>query len=288
MAGVASGCMTGEAPYDPVRAFRAFGFLVLRRFFDPGPVADELDAVLPDIVAARSESGGIRFQYVPMMTERTPASLALLDRSDVVAATLLGGAVLPTRAKGARYWGDTPWHTDSDAPLASIGFLAYLDPLDAETGALRVLPGSQCPGYAEAIRNLAAGGDLQLESSGVVLPSKPGDLIVLEERLWHASFGGNVRRQWRVDFLRVPVDEETDRLTRQYFADLYRPDSVVRYDAARHPSYGSAWKRSSRPAVAQLAALGAYELAEAQEARRSSLRFDRELACGRCWSLSHC
>jgi hypothetical protein len=261
--------MTREEQCEPVSAFRAFGFLVLRRFFDPGPLSDEIDAVLADIDAAGPyESDRVRFQYVPMMTEQTPASLALLDRSDTVAATLLGGSVLPTRAKGARYWGDTPWHADSDAPLASIGFLAYLDATGAETGALRVLPGSHRPQYAEAIRHLAA-GDCHLDLPGVALPTEPGDLIVLDERLWHASIGGRVRRQWRVDFLRVPVDHEADRLTRQYFAGLYAPDWIVRYDAARHPSYGSTWKQSSRPAVAHLAALGVYELAEAQEARRS-------------------
>ena len=106
------------------------------------------------LVADVSSSGDIRFQYVPMMTAETPVSLSLLDRAGTVAAALFGGPVLPTRAKGVRYFGDTPWHTDSDSPLTSVGFLAYLEPVGAESGALRVLPGSHHPQLGDAIRAL--------------------------------------------------------------------------------------------------------------------------------------
>ena len=138
---------SSELTFDLTRqsshAFRTFGFVVLRQFFDPSPLAAEIDQVMHDgLVSDVSSSGEIRFQYVPMMTARTPVSLSLLDRVEAVAAALLGGPVLPTRAKGARYSGNTPWHTDSAFPLASVGFLAYLEPLGAENGALRVLPGS--------------------------------------------------------------------------------------------------------------------------------------------------
>jgi hypothetical protein len=34
------------------------------------------------------------------MTAKTPVSLSLLDRVEAVAAVVLGGSVLPTRAKG--------------------------------------------------------------------------------------------------------------------------------------------------------------------------------------------
>src|SRR5262249_35930230 len=68
-----------------------------------------------------------------------------------VATTLLGGPVLPTRAKGVLYGGDTPWHADSAFAVASVGFAAYLEPLRAETGALRVLPGSHRGDFTEAL-----------------------------------------------------------------------------------------------------------------------------------------
>ena len=149
--------MTFNLTRQSADAFQTFGFVVLRRFFEPSPLAAEIDRVMADGLGADvSRSGDIRFQYVPMMTAETPVSLSLLDRAETVAAALLGGPVLPTRAKGVRYFGDTPWHTDSDSPLTSVGFLAYLEPVGAESGALRVLPGSHHPQLRDAIRALGA------------------------------------------------------------------------------------------------------------------------------------
>src|SRR5262249_30445708 len=131
---------------DPdVSYFQAFGFIVLRQFFDARPLAEEIDQVFYDGLLPSPEVlqyGEIRFQYVPMMSATTPASLALLDRTAIVASTLLGSTVIPTRAKGVRYFGNTPWHVDSVSPLDSIGFAAYLEPVGPENGALRVIPGS--------------------------------------------------------------------------------------------------------------------------------------------------
>src|SRR5215510_5497710 len=109
--------------------FRTFGFLVLRRFFDPLPLSGEIDRALRDGLLSSDVHtyDEIHFQYVPMMTAGTPVSLSLLDRTQAVAATLLNGPVLPTRAKTVRYFGNTPWHVDSTLPVVSIGFAAYLE-----------------------------------------------------------------------------------------------------------------------------------------------------------------
>src|SRR5262245_36816910 len=143
-----------DAPF-----FHAFGFLVLRRFFDPALLSSEIDESL-DLGLVPSSNlrrySDISFQYVPMMTAETPASLALLDDVEAVAASLLGGPGLPSRAKAARYAGNSPWHVDSDSPIASIGFAAYFETLGAENGALRVLPGSHYPDFGNRIR--ASGG----------------------------------------------------------------------------------------------------------------------------------
>ena len=102
--------------------------------------------------------------------------------------------------------------------------------------------------------------------------TEPGDVIVLDEHLFHASFGGRTRRQWRVDFVKAPESAQEEDLTRSYFAALYPPDWDGGYDVDRYPSYGPDWRASSRPAVAQLDALGVYELAAAQEAFTRSMR----------------
>lgn len=207
-----------------------------------------------------------------MMTAETPVSLSLLDRAETVAAAMFGGPVLPTRAKRTRYRGATPWHADSDLPLRSVGFLAYLEPTGAESGALRVLPGSHHPEFRDAIRAIGASclGDPSLP--GYVIATEPGDMILLDERVLHASFGGGIRRQWRVDYLSAPVNTEVETLTKLYFAGIYTPDWDGGYDVDRYPSYGPDWRHSTRMAVAQLEAIGVYEIATAQEAFMRSRR----------------
>ena len=253
---------------------------MLRQFFDPQPLAAEIDQVMHDgLVADVSRPGKIRFQYVPMMSARTPVSLSLLDRVEAVAAALLGGSVVPTRAKGVRMFGSTPWHTDSASPLSSVGFLAYFEPLGAEDGALRVLPGSHHPDFRDALRGLGVDVTAASALPAHVVVTEPGDLILLHEHLFHASFGGQRRRQWRADFLRAPESAEAEELTKAFFAGLYPPDWDGGYDVDRYPSYGPDWRNSSRPAVAQLDALGVYNLASAQEAftrsRRQTMREPR-------------
>jgi len=265
--------MSSGSTSSPAAAFRTFGFGVLRQFFDPRPLAAEIDRVMHEGLVSRvSTTEKIHFEYVPMMTAQTPTSLSLLDRIEAVAADLLGGSVLPTRAKGVRYSGNTPWHSDSISPLASAGFLAYLEPLGVEDGALRILPGSHHPEFRDALRRLGIDGTADPSVPAHVVATEPGDLILLDEHLFHASFGGRTRRQWRVDFVKAPESAEAEDLTKSYFAALYPPDWDGGYDVDRYPSYGPDWRGSSRPAVAQLEALGVYELAAVQEAFTRSRR----------------
>jgi hypothetical protein len=257
----------GRSLLDAVESFRAFGFAVLRQYFDPGPLATEVDRVLSDgLLRRRPPSGDLRFQYVPMMTAETPASLSLLDRLGAVAEMLFRGPVLPTRAKGTRYFGQTPWHVDSTLPIVSLGCLAYLEPMGPDSGALRVVPGSHHPPFSEALRDMCAARVRDPSLPAHVVATAPGDVILMDEHVLHAAFGGSVRRQWRVDYLGVPVGREESILATSYFASLYDREWDGGYDVDRYPSYGPDWRRSSRAAVAQLDALGAYDAAAAQEA----------------------
>jgi hypothetical protein len=67
--------------------------------------------------------GELSGRYVPMMCEQTPVSLAFLDAFAHPAAVLLGGPVLPVRAKSVLYFAATAWHRDSvqDVPSDPVG-----------------------------------------------------------------------------------------------------------------------------------------------------------------------
>lgn len=250
---------------EELQHFRAFGFVVLRGAVDGAKLRDEVISVLPS--APPTTTGVALVQYAPMMTNRTPESLALLDRFEPAARELCGGDVFPLRVKGMRYFGETGWHVDSERPIASVGFAAYLDPLDGDTGALRVLPGSHTGSYAKAVAEHVARTAARdaFALPGVPLSTNPGDVIVFDEHLWHASARGNERLQWRVDYVRMPTSDEGRAITRAYLEDTFPPDWDGGYDAGRNPSYGPDWQSSGRAAVEKLRALGVYELARRQE-----------------------
>jgi ectoine hydroxylase-related dioxygenase (phytanoyl-CoA dioxygenase family) len=86
-----------------------------------------------------------------------------------------------------------------------IKLLFYLDPMRAETGALRVIPGTSHyqDGYAKRLRRvLLKPNGLQnvygldaLDVPSWTIESEPGDLLVTNFRTIHASLNGGARRR---------------------------------------------------------------------------------------------
>jgi len=247
--GIADGLVNDQT----IARFHDDGYAVLRRAFDPSELSAEVDDALKGGLRAdgdvKSGAGGVEFRSVVMMCERTPVSLTLLDALSVLAAELLGRRVLPGRAKGTRYFGSSGLHADSDLAIPSLGFVAYLEPVDATSGAFRVVP--RLHRHEGAARSIDA----------LALPTMPGDVIVFEEHLTHGSVGGAVRRQWRVDFVADPVNGAEETLVRASFARLFDPDWDGGDDVDRYPSYGSYWQTLEHPWTARLRVLGVYELA---------------------------
>lgn len=256
-----------------------FGFAVLRAVVEPASLGEELDRALAEGTRGaepRYGSAGIGFRYVPMMTARTPLSLAQLDSFHESAATLLGGPTLVAQAKGTQYFGGADWHTDCTCGIGSVGFVSYLEPLSADTGALQVLAGSRRPEYGAAVaRHLSGeppdGDDGRRAAWMASLPSfavetDPGDVIVFDEHLFHASFHGTDRRQWRVDFVRDPTGAHEEATVRAYFASMFPAEWDGGYDVDAFPHFDDAWRASGRPGVARLGELGVYDVAAAKEA----------------------
>jgi hypothetical protein len=228
-------------------------------------VAAELDRAIRDGVGSTrpaqrfaAGTGTVSLQYVPMMCERTPVSLELASALAPVAEELFQRPVLPGRAKGTNYVGDTSWHRDSERDLASLGCVAYLDRLMAATGALRILPRSH---RSRTVDLPDAGGN-----AGIAIESEPGDVIVINERLAHSSSGGRERRQWRVDFVADPAESEIPA-TQEWFARSV-PDERqdVGYDAGLYPSFGEHWRSRFPRWTARLVDLGVLDQHNFREA----------------------
>jgi hypothetical protein len=137
---------------EQIDHYRTFGFLVLPGRLDEHETAAlgaELDRAHRDAFGARYDErpdrGGIDGHYLPMMSRtRTPRSLALVEDPRFLAAArqLIGAAVVPFYAEGILYFGEAGFHDDAGPGVKAVKFVAYLEPLTADTGALRLLPGS--------------------------------------------------------------------------------------------------------------------------------------------------
>ena len=101
----------------------------------------------------------------------------------------------------------------------------YLDALRADTGALRVMPGSHRVGdeYADAVEAArqhdgerykngeGIGPNWGMDGSAVpavVLETIPGDVVLFDENLKHASFGGGGRRRMCTPARSAPLHQE--------------------------------------------------------------------------------
>lgn len=206
--------------------FRQFGFLHLR-----GAIADRIDAISAAFEAVwrdhggghhgRPHDGSARSCVVPFIDQSDELS-ALLDHPAVHAAAtaILGEDFAYLGSDGNYYVGDTAWHRDgAHRGLRCIKIAVYLDRLDADSGALRVVPGSHhlddayARGLDEAIRTVPGP-----EVPAVALATTPGDLAIFDHNLFHAAFnGGSRRRMFTLNLSERWPDERLPEL-REYLA----------------------------------------------------------------------
>jgi len=115
--------------------------------------------------------------------------------------------------------GDTKWHPDtSSLDYKAAKFCVYPDPLNADNGALRVIPGSHRePLHSELDRDpQSVFGLPPNELPAYVFASQPGDVIVFNVGLWHASCGGDHRRQGVLVYYEEPdTPEATEKIQEQ-------------------------------------------------------------------------
>ena len=206
---------------DQQRAhFEVFGFLVLRQAFSAAEmshISSTFDRVLDEDRRGRPFEGHKR-QAVIGFIERNEELTRLLDDDRIYRAieALLGPGFVWIESDGNLYVGDTRWHPDNQAPYQRIKVAFYLDPVRNDTGCLRVIPGSHRGTLHEALKVRWPNSD-SVESpygiSGAEVPafpleSDPGDVVLFNQGLWHASFGGRTgRRMFTLNFGAKPHSE---------------------------------------------------------------------------------
>ena len=193
-----------------------FGYLAF-----PGLLADKIDRIIEEFEAVFALRGGghdgkihdgtARSCIVPFIDQSAYLS-ALIDDSRVngIFASLLGSDYNYIGSDGNFYVADTGWHSDTDwsgkrrgkPPRIFYKMALYLDPLTRDTGALRVIPGSQRYGdaYAEALQETVRTSEETLDIHGsevpaIALETQPGDVVLFNQNTKHSAWGGNERRR---------------------------------------------------------------------------------------------
>lgn len=238
-----------------------FGYLVF-----PGLLSDCIDRIIEEFEAVFATHGGghngkphdgtARSCILPFVDQRDYLA-ALIDdgRIDGIFTSLLGADYNYLGSDGNFYVGDTNWHSDTDwsgkmrgkPPRIFYKMALYLDPVTADSGALRVIPGSQHYGdrFAEALQANLRGAPETLGMGGnqvpaIALSSNPGDVVVFSQNTKHSAWGGgNRRRMFTINCTAHYNDDELPLLRNEVAAFArFWVDSV----------YGEAMLRTATPA----------------------------------------
>jgi Phytanoyl-CoA dioxygenase (PhyH) len=213
--------------HQQILQFRTFGFLTLRGLFTPDEAATlraEVDGALTDafgpVRAEPDDLGGISGDYLPLGAQRAPFTLSLIaddQRTFGVSAELLGAPTVPTVGIASRFRGDSSWHTAQGPDVGGVTLWADLEPRTAQTGALRLIPGSHLPDFEERLSAYcraepAGSGFESWEWPHVVVETSPGDVVALHEHVRQCAEGGTPRLSWTVTYLPWPGLGRADRL----------------------------------------------------------------------------
>ncbi|MEZ4683302.1 MAG: phytanoyl-CoA dioxygenase family protein [Caldilineaceae bacterium] len=217
-----------------------FGYLIF-----PGLLSDRIDRIIDEFEAVFAAHGGghngrphdgtARSCILPFV-DQTAYLASLIDdpRIDGIFASLLGADYTYLGSDGNFYVGDTNWHSDTDwsgkmrgkPPRIFYKMALYLDPVTAESGALRVIPGSQHYGdrFAEALQANLRGAAETLGIPGnqvpaIALASNPGDVVVFNQNTKHSAWGGsNRRRMFTINCTARYADDEIPLLRNEVAA----------------------------------------------------------------------
>ena len=155
----------------------------------------------------------------------------LIDDESIhqIPESLLGPDFWLDGADGHLRAGDTPWHGSDghDEDLGWVKVAIYLDPLNRDSGCLRVIPGAHRWHGADlfaALRKVDQSKDFRPfgmradEIGSVALETEPGDVMVLTERLIHRAFGGGIGRyQVCANFVANPETERHIAQIEQFY-----------------------------------------------------------------------
>ena len=216
---------------DQKAHFDTFGFLSIKQAIFTKTImqiSEEVDSMLEKNRDGRPFA--TEDQVIsPFVSQSTTITKLVNDSIAEIVADLIGPGFIWAGSECHATLNSTHgWHADRTSEAAEelayirLKINMYLDPITAENGALRVLPGSHQPEFhrilepLETIHLEAGNSDPMATPYGVLGPdmpfvafeSMPGDLICFNQSLFHSVFNGFAGRRYvALKFAAKPTTE---------------------------------------------------------------------------------
>jgi hypothetical protein len=187
---------------------------------------------------------GHRRQWTRLTDEGTPFFASLMEDPRFLnpAQQLCGEDVLGIGVDVNHYVGNTSWHPDTgDTAQVAVKYIFYLDSVGADSGALRLIPGSHLLRGAERQRFTEGINKTPLEEVPCqAVATQPGDVIAFDIRTWHTSWGGNSnRRACNLDYFQNPSSAESIKQLLELGKG--HAGSIGHFDCKRKFNYSKNW-----------------------------------------------
>ena len=187
--------------------FDTFGYLMIPQLFsqdETNKIIEVFEWSIQNRAGGKNHDGSTRTMFLGPI-ERHPDMCRLLDHPAILGLIggILGEDFNYCSGDGNYYSGDTGWHPDGGwGQLFATKTAFYLDPLTRDTGALRFIPGSHRPDHFVRKEKIDVNNSMELfgvppsEFPGnIAVETNPGDIVIFNHDLYHASFGGGNRRR---------------------------------------------------------------------------------------------
>ena len=204
--------------------FETFGFIHLLGQFS----GEEMEALSSEADRLwREDRGGGPFagktHNIQEFVEKSPVLTRFVvdDRIWGTVEDLLGPRFLWNGSEGNQTaHQEHRWHTDrpGEPHATTYSFHLYLDPVRADTGCLRVIPGSHRPPMYNSLSSIKAQkADSTLTTYGLdgtampyhALESDPGDVVFFNQKIYHGVYGGREGRRFiKLRFVKRPRSSE--------------------------------------------------------------------------------
>ena len=232
--------------------FKVFGFLVLKGILTPLDMKKAYDEFEIGLSKSRKSAEGLSISHHLNWSNLGPdtpllASLLEDERFFSTAQQILGKDAVGLASNGNSFDSDrTEWHPDVGNPdWNGIKFAFYLQPVGRNSGALRLVPGSHREPFLSDFNKIRLKGSEKGTIDGIGLSveevpcfaaeSETGDVVLFDNNIWHASYGGGIdRRMCSLGYFANPKNAREEKVMASQVERTHRLHGMLPH-LDRHP-----------------------------------------------------